>query len=123
MLSPWACKAGRTIVGGGLCAAPERHGGRFLHRKKEGVMKGANLTDAELVAGLRCCVKDPGDEAGCKACPLDECWEDESGAKCYDRLNLAAAERLEELSGYAGKLILAQNELLELREKKGEPDG
>ena len=79
-------------------------------------MERTNMTDAELVAALRCCVKDPGDLDGCRVCPLDEHWEDEDGIKCYDRLNLEAAERLEELSGYEGKLILAQNELLELRE-------
>lgn len=60
-------------------------------------MERTNMTDAELVAALRCCVKDPGDLDGCKACPLNEHWEDEDGNKCYDRLNLAAAERLEEL--------------------------
>lgn len=75
------------------------------------------MTDAELATALRCCTKDPGGLGECRACPLNEHWEDENGIKCYDRLNLAAAERLEELSGYAGKLILAQNELLELREK------
>lgn len=80
-------------------------------------MERTDMTDAELVVGLRCCVKDPGDLDGCRVCPLNENWEDENGAKCYDRLNLAAAKRLEELSGYEGKLILAQNELLELREK------
>ena len=57
-------------------------------------MEKIELTDAELPTALRCCTEAPDSGDGCKGCPLYGRWEDE----CYDRVNLAAALRLEELA-------------------------
>lgn len=64
----------------------------------EGVMEEIKLTDAQLTKALRCCTKDPGDLDGCRSCTLEKHWEDADGVKCYDRLVLQAAARLEELT-------------------------
>lgn len=60
-------------------------------------MEEIKLTDAQLTKALRCCTKDPGDLDGCRSCTLEKHWEDADGVKCYDRLVLQAAARLEEL--------------------------
>ena len=61
-------------------------------------MEEIKLTDAQLTKALRCCTKDPGDLDGCRSCTLEKRWEDADGVKCYDRLVLQAADRLEELA-------------------------
>lgn len=83
------------------------------------------LTGLEIAAGLRCCTKDPNDAGGCKVCPLNEFWTDESDLKCYDRLNLMAADRLEELTEENRKLRgateeICQRELKEMIRLAGE---
>lgn len=61
-------------------------------------MEEVKLTDAQLTKALRCCAKGPGDLDGCRICTLEKNWEDADGEKCYDRLVLQAADRLEELA-------------------------